>query len=693
MVRKIFTLLFCFALIGASFASPTVQAASWTSKVDPWLLTQGETLAPGESIEFLVVLKEKGDLSAINPAWTKLEKATYTYETLFDVARSTQGPVLERLTSFGAETRSFWITNMVWARGSWDAVRASASLSEVAMVYGNPQVYNDMPVQTAPAPDDADAIEWNITKVNADDVWNLGITGEGAVIGGQDTGYQWDHPALIDQYRGWNGSSADHDYNWHDAIHEDNFTCDGDSPFPCDDYGHGTHTMGTMVGDDGGPNQIGMAPGAKWIGCRNMDDGNGTPASYTECFEWFVAPYPVGGTPDQGDPAYAPDVISNSWGCPTSEGCAASTLLEVVQNVRSAGIMVVVSAGNAGSSCSTVNDPPGIYDESFSVGSTNSADTISGFSSRGPAEWDGNQYLKPDISAPGDGVRSAYPGNGYTTMSGTSMAAPHVAGLVGLLISADPALSGQVDLMEEIIELSALERTSAQTCGGIPGDQIPNNTYGWGRIDALAAVQAMDFPPVAGFTAPGSAFVGEPVQFTDTTTGPGPFTYLWDFGDGVGTSTESDPIYTYPAAGIFTVTQTVSNTAGTDSYSGTIEILTPLVEVTAITLTLETTGTLLPGDLADFLAEIAPADVTVPVSYTIDFGDGTALVTGATDDLTIAFTHVYTQASSYDVTIAAWNEGMLPGEAVTDTVQVEVSGPLTQDYKIYLPLALGSGEE
>ena len=127
------------------------------------------------------------------------------------------------------------------------------------------------------APASPSAIEWNITKVNAPSVWAAGYTGQGAVVAGQDTGYQWDHPALKGKYRGWDGSTASHDYNWHDSIHSGGGVCGANSLFPCDDSQHGTHTMGTMVGDDGLANQIGMAPGAKWIGCRNMDQGNGTP--------------------------------------------------------------------------------------------------------------------------------------------------------------------------------------------------------------------------------------------------------------------------------------------------------------------------------------------------------------------------------------------------------------------------------
>jgi len=321
-------------------------------------------------------------------------------------------------------------------------------------------------------------------------------------VGGQDTGYDWDHAALQGKYRGWNGSSADHDYSWHDAIHTDILptggnSCGYDVPAPCDDNSHGTHTMGTMVGDDGGSNQIGMAPGAEWIGCRNMDDGYGNPTTYSECFEWFIAPTTVaGGAPD---PAMAPHVINNSWNCPLSGypagweciGQAANVMQQVVENVRAAGIVVVVSAGNEGSSCGTVAAPAAIYDASFSVGSTTSTDAMSGFSSRGPVTVDGSNRMKPDISAPGSNVRSCIPGSGYSSFSGTSMAGPHVAGLVALLISAKPELAGEVDTIEQIIRDSAFQpaNPAAQTCGGTPSNVFPNNIFGAGRIDALAAVE------------------------------------------------------------------------------------------------------------------------------------------------------------------------------------------------------------
>jgi uncharacterized repeat protein (TIGR01451 family) len=351
---------------------------------------------------------------------------------------------------------------------------------DVAHVNANPHVKLDAPVRATASTSAPQGIEWNIIKVKAVDVWAMGFNGQGVVIGGQDTGYQWDHPALINQYRGWNGLSVDHNYNWIDATAQH-------SPLPIDPYGHGTHTMGTMVGDDGDSNQIGMAPGARWIGCRNMDAGGvGSPETYSACYQWFVAPTRLDGS--QPRPDLAPDVIDNSWSCPPSEGCSdPNVLLTVVQNLVAAGIVTAHSSSNSGSSCGSISDPAAIYDESFTVGATDSTDTIASFSSRGPITIDGSNRPKPDISAPGVDIRSSIPGGGYATFSGTSMAAPHVAGMVALLISAHPATRGHVDQIESVIEQSAIHISWT----GCSSSGVPNNAYGWGRINALAAVESL----------------------------------------------------------------------------------------------------------------------------------------------------------------------------------------------------------
>jgi len=489
-LTRVSLLLLLALLVWGTAPVPAQRLLAWQSKVDTWV---AETAASGET-EFIVYLSEQADLSGAAALTTKQEKGAYVYQQLVETAQRTQGPLVTDLQAQGLEYRSYWIANMVWARGDLQAVQRLAERSDVAHLYANPTVRLQEPAETSSPADSApETLEWNITQVNADDVWALGYNGQGAVVGGQDTGYDWDHPALINQYRGWNGSTADHNYNWHDAIHANNHNsnCGFNSPVPCDDNNHGTHTMGTIVGDDGAVNQIGMAPGARWIGCRNMEEGAGTPATYMECYQWFVAPTDLSNASPRPD--LAPDVINNSWACPPDEGCTDPTvLLTVVENVRAAGILTAHSAGNSGFlGCSTVEDPAAIYDASFTVGATDNSDNIASFSSRGPVTVDGSNRLKPDISAPGVGVRSSVPGTGYSSFSGTSMAAPHVAGLVALLISADPSLAGQVDQLEVIISQSALPRTTSQTCGGVPGTQIPNNTYGWGRMDALAALRSV----------------------------------------------------------------------------------------------------------------------------------------------------------------------------------------------------------
>jgi subtilisin family serine protease len=181
-------------------------------------------------------------------------------------------------------------------------------------------------------------------------------------------------------------------------------------------------------------------------------------------------------------------VINNSWGCPESELCTDPNIMRVlVENVRAAGILVVVSAGNSGSNCSTVNTPAAIYEASFTVGSTTLAGAMSGFSSRGPVTVDGSNRLKPDISAPGSAIRSSVPGGGYATFNGTSMAGPHVAGAAALLMSADPTLRRDPDRVIDLLQSTAVTVNTTQECGGVPITTIPNHVFGHGRIDVAAA--------------------------------------------------------------------------------------------------------------------------------------------------------------------------------------------------------------
>ncbi|MDX2436498.1 MAG: S8 family serine peptidase [Acidobacteriota bacterium] len=469
------------AALAVMLSSAVVCAEEQDAKIDPWVL---DRLATTGEAEFLVILAEQADLGGIDALRTKREKGRFVLDRLRKVADRTQPAVVAEIQARGLDYRRFWVANMVWVRADAAAVAALAARDDVRRLSANPSVALRKPISPLPKLTPSAAPEVNLLQIGATGFWAAGFTGQGVVIGGADTGYDWEHPALVDTYRGSNGVSATHNYNWHDAIHSEGGVCGADSPEPCDDGAHGTHTMGIMVGDDGGANQVGVAPGARWIGCRNMDRGVGTPATYSECFQFFIAPTDL--ADENAMPEMAPDVVNGSWSCPPSEGCTDPDVLRtVVENTRAAGILVVQSAGNAGSSCSSVNTPAAIYEATLTVGAVDGSDNIAGFSSRGPVTVDGSNRLKPDVSAPGVAIRSSIPGGGYASYSGTSMAAPHVAGLVALLISAQGCLEGDPTAIERQIRDAALPRTTTQTCGGIAAGTVPNNTYGFGSVRAV----------------------------------------------------------------------------------------------------------------------------------------------------------------------------------------------------------------
>jgi len=361
------------------------------AKLAPWVI---EKTAAGMPTEFLVVLDEQADLSGAAELATKEEKGRYVYETLLAHSRRTQAPLLDWLSARGVAHQSFYIVNTILVKGDRDLAVMLAALPEVGRIEGNPVLTGISPVdQPAEAETrrraEVEGFELGIGFIRAPEVWAAGYTGQGIVIGGQDTGIKWDHPALKSRYRGWDGTTASHDYNWHDSIHSGGGDCGADTLVPCDDDNHGTHTMGTTLGTDGATNQIGVAPGAKFIGCRNMDRGNGTPATYLECFEFFLAPYPVGGTVAQGDPGRAPDLTVNSWSCPPSEGCAVDTLRTAVEAQRAAGIMTIVAAGNSGPGCSTVSDPP------TTVATPDNTNGI--LAVGGGSQWSSSQVIGPPL--------------------------------------------------------------------------------------------------------------------------------------------------------------------------------------------------------------------------------------------------------------------------------------------------------
>jgi serine protease AprX len=473
-----------------------------SGKIAPWVM---DHTGNSQQAEFFVVLTDQADLRQAANLQTKAEKGRFVYNALSNKAQTTQGPILQWLRERGLKYRSFYIVNAILVKGTRQIAETLAARPDVARIEGNPHIQNHLP---GPEPlsdipsrlQRPSTIEPGINYTHAPEVWALGFTGQGIVVASADTGVRWTHDALKPHYRGWDGQNADHDYNWHDSIHDSvGNPCGNDSPFPCDDFAHGSHTTGTMIGDDGMGNQIGMAPGAKWIGCRNMDQGNGTPARYIECMEWFLAPTTIGG--GDPDPTKAPDITNNSWECPPSEGCSFDTLQAAVEAQAAAGIMMMSAAQNSGPDCSTVENPPGIYEATYSVGALNTGtDTIASFSSRGPVTADGSNRIKPDITAPGNPTRSATneSDSSYAYFSGTSMATPHIAGAMALLWSAIPSLQHQLTASRDALNNSAVFISSTQ-CGDAGP---PNNVYGWGRVDIFAAVGGSPTPtPTATATA------------------------------------------------------------------------------------------------------------------------------------------------------------------------------------------------
>jgi len=481
-MKKRIGLWFSVSAVVLSFvlAAPA-QSSNATAKIAPRVMTETQN---GKTTEAFVVLAEQADLRPAASLQTKEEKGIFVFNTLREVANRTQGPILRMLDSLGVSHQSFYIVNGILVTGGRDLMQQLAARNDVAHIDANPHVTTPLPKPTGVDSPHLDTIEWNIQRVHAPDVWTLGYRGEGRVVAGADTGTQWDHPAMKNQYRGWDGQNVNFDYNWQDLVQH--------SPTPIDPHGHGTFTVSEMVGDDGLGNQIGVAPHAKWISCRNMDSGgNGSPASYMGCFQFFIAPYPVNGDPNQGDPTKAPDSINNSWICPASEGCSVNTLQASVEAVRAAGIFPAMAAGNDGPGCSTVDTPPAIYAAAVSVGATDSNDNIASFSSRGPVTADSSNRIKPNLSAPGQNVRGAVPGNGYQGgWSGTSMATPHVAAAVALLWQAKPSLKGNIDQTQKVLQMGTVpgHYVSIHGCG-ILISRRPDNEFGWGLLNILNAVQ------------------------------------------------------------------------------------------------------------------------------------------------------------------------------------------------------------
>lgn len=489
----IITLVSCFLPLFIWFSALPAGAAGDPVKVDPAL--QRAVNREG-STGYIIHFKSKPNLlSAETMEWN--DRGRFVRTVLQNTAASSQSNVKKYLDGKNARYKSFWVGNLIVVEASDpETLNGLSEFSEIDRIEERPNIILYEPVEKWVQSAQPMAVEPNLSHIRADQVWtNLGVTGNGIVVASIDTGVRYTHEALVNRYRGsLGGGSFDHNYNWWDAY--------GEYPTaPADDNGHGSHTMGTMVGSDGGSNQTGMAPGARWMACRGCNSTGCADTALLECAQWMVAPWDLNRAAP--NPDLRPHVVNNSWG-----DCSQryrDWFQEIINNWHAAGIYPVFSNGNS-SNC-IYNSPPGCntvgnparYGNVTGVGATGTTDgQYAPFSNWGPTDNadqvnpGGHPYLKPQVMAPGINIRSSFNSGdtGYAYGSGTSMSAPHVSGLVALMFSACAKLSRTYGLVETMLQNTAVPIPYATTCGGEGTGNVPNNATGWGEIDAFAAVQA-----------------------------------------------------------------------------------------------------------------------------------------------------------------------------------------------------------
>ncbi len=469
---------------GSGEGSGAKRLFGWVGAGAVWLvvivlfITSGNHGFYGDRL--FVILKAQADLSEARQIQDIDERRAAAYKELTRFANESQSELRNTFDSLGVEYTPYYLVNAMEVRGGTLTRLYLLTRPEVDRVIPSPRLRPAQPADalalsnlfSSPPPS---GVQWNVSMIGADKVWEeFGVRGEGIVIGQSDSGVDVNHPELKDSYR---GRTEGDDYNWFDPWYG------GTSPY--DENGHGTHTLGTVLGRNG----IGVAPGATWFACMNMNRPLGNAALYLDCMQFMLAPFPLGGDPfADGDPTRAADVLNNSWGCPEIEGCDPQALIAAANHLRDAGIFVAVSTGNDGPNCSTVDAPLSLYDSVFSVGAIDRNGNVTEFSSRGPVIADGSNRMKPDIVAPGRDILSALPGGTYGALEGTSMAGPHVAGAVALLWSADPSLIGNIDRTEQILIETAKPYTGSTSLGCFEGN-VPNAAYGYGIVDVYAAVR------------------------------------------------------------------------------------------------------------------------------------------------------------------------------------------------------------
>ncbi len=476
-------LLASFAVISLLLVvSPDVLAGQLGEKLTETISTK----TPDQFVSVWIRLHDKQDTNRLSKtvatqAATRAERHRIAHAELKQRSLD-QNDLLTELESMASRNQArnvkgHWIVNVIEAEIEVGQLEHLAAREDIDVIYQQPKIELVAPDIGKVRTDHSTAtatVGSNLTHINAPAAWNAGYTGLGRVVCAFDNGVLGGHPALKNSWKGNDGDTA---AAWFDQLYE------GSAPHPFPEtysyyYDHGTHTMGTIVGrDDATGDTTGVAIEAEWIGAAVVDIAG---VSVLDAFEWAADP---DGNPNTIDDV--PDVINHSWGLIMSS--CLNIVYDAIDNTEALGIVNVFAAGNEGSASTAIRNPADRALDSidcFAVGNLQHEavpPTIASNSSRGPSPCNG--AIKPNVVAPGTDIRSTWNDSSYNTLSGTSMAAPHVSGLVALLRQKNP--DATVDQIKTAI-LNSTQRAGFGT--------IPNNTYGWGEIDCMAALNALPGP-------------------------------------------------------------------------------------------------------------------------------------------------------------------------------------------------------
>ncbi|MBV6478179.1 MAG: hypothetical protein HGGPFJEG_00927 [Ignavibacteria bacterium] len=451
------------------------------------LSSKMKSLNPLEYTRVLILLKDRIDIESLDKELYEKrvnikDRSEIVITALRKKAEETQKPISDYLSDQQAEGKikqmiNYWITNMIFIEATTDVIFNLTKRTDVDVMDLDAELETDKPYDLKPSPRITESVENGLKVIKADSLWKLGITGAGRTVMNIDGGVNGSHPALSPRWWGNNGRQWYH--SWFDPI-----SPVSTSPFDCASGGtyHGTHTMGIMCGRNTATGDtVGVAPDAFWMAAGITDcPGASYPSMNIAAFQWAMDPDTNVSTMDM------PDVINCSWRDPSAtDECTTSIYRTVLTAVEAAGIAIVFSAGNSGSGASTITPPKNINIDSvnvFCVGNINGSTlVISSSSSRGPSLCGGSGTLliKPEVCAPGTSIRSTWSGSSYYSISGTSMASPHVAGCIALLKQAAPGLTGK--------ELKAI-LLSTTTDLGTAGE---DNSYGKGLVNVYKAYQML----------------------------------------------------------------------------------------------------------------------------------------------------------------------------------------------------------